>query len=473
MASPPRWRRRLRAVHCRRPGDPPPVLRGREEAAGESGPAARGVGEQERTGLAVQFEDVAAASFRLRNGIQVTDCARSSRCSQLTGVEVFFKEDLKQLTGSFKERGARNALLLLDEGQRGTGVIAASAGNHALALAYHASQLGVPVTCVMPNVAPLTKVSRCREYGAEVVMHGAHIGEARERALEIGAEQQLQYINGYDDPAIIAGAGTMGIEILDQMSALGEELDAVVVPVGGGGLIAGVATVIKELRPSVEVIGVEPEECPSLTAALAAGKPVQVPFTGTLADGLAVPTLGQNAFEICREKVDRVVTVSEASVALAVLRLLEQHNTLVEGGGAAGFAALIQDGVLPDLAGKTVCVPLCGGNIDITTVARVIDRGLAADGRLVRFVATISDRAGGIADLAKVVSSVGASFKEVHHERAFVQKDLFAVQVHCLVELAGREHGEELQAALREAGYPVAWNDDRGLEAVETAQPRA
>ena len=183
-----------------------------------------------------------------------------------------------------------------------------------------------------------------------------------------------------------------------------------------------------------------------------------MPYTGTLADGLAVPQMGSNAFDICRELVDRVVTVSEASIALAVLRLLEHRNTLVEGGGAAGFAALLDPTLLPELRGKTVCAPLCGGNIDITTVSRVIERGLAADGRLVRFVVTVSDRPGGISRLSELVHKVGASFKDIHHERAWVQQDLFAVQVHCVVETRGFEHLAELRLALEEAGYPLLWD---------------
>lgn len=262
---------------------------------------ARGTGasaeESDKAPLAVEFQDVAAASFRLRGGVRHTPCAHSLRCSQMYGVDVYFKEDLKQLTGSFKERGARNALLLLDPGQRIAGVITASAGNHALALSHHAAMLDIPVTCVMPTTAPLTKVSRCREAGATVVLHGAHIGHAREKAMVIAADEGRQYINGYDDPAIIAGAGTLAIEMLDDLGDAA--CDAVLIPVGGGGLIAGMATVLKALRPEIEVIGVEPAECASLTAALAAGKPVEVPFTGTLADGLAVPTMGSNAYEIC------------------------------------------------------------------------------------------------------------------------------------------------------------------------------
>lgn len=345
-------------------------------------------------------------------------------------------------------------MLGLSEDQQRRGVVTASAGNHALALAYHARQLGVPCTCVMPTVAPLTKVSRCHSFGAKVLQAGEHIGEARTFANTLVESEGLTYINGFDDPAIIAGAGSMAIEMLEQAPGL----SAIVVPVGGGGLIAGIATVVKTLAPHVLVVGVEPATCPSLTAAMEAGMPVPVPYTSTLADGLAVPQMGGNAYEICAQLVDKVVTVSECSIALSVLRLLEHRNTLIEGGGAAGFAALLDKDLLPELHGKKVCVPLCGGNIDISTVSRVIERGLAADGRLVRFVVTVSDRPGGIARLSEVVHRVGASFKDIHHERAWVQTDLFAVQVHCVVETTGPEHLAKLRAALEEAGYPLLWD---------------
>eukprot|EP01052_Picozoa_sp_SAG31_P040248 SAG31_NODE_5784_length_2330_cov_2.435679_1_plen_431_part_10 len=332
-----------------------------------------------------------------------------------------------QRTGSFKERGARNALMMLRDRFEVPGatpaVVTASAGNHALALAYHARELGIDCTCVMPKSAPLTKVSRCRELEAAVILHGDHIGIAREKAMELVAGdsegrcmtlshmhtrhlrhdthflsstrrrsplvmRRTSYINGYDDPDIIAGAGTMALEILEQCP----DIEALVCPVGGGGLIAGMSLAIKTLKPSVEIIGVEPEECPSLTAALAAGEVVTVPYTGTLADGLAVPKMGSNAFQICRQHVNKVVTVPEATIALAVLRLLENRNILIEGGGGAGFAALLHPNLLPELRDKTVCVPLCGGNIDITTVSRVIDRGLVADSRLIKFVTVRGSR---------------------------------------------------------------------------------
>ncbi|RHY73967.1 hypothetical protein DYB38_003480 [Aphanomyces astaci] len=373
---------------------------------------------------------------------------------------------------SFKERGARNALMLLTPEQKLRGVIAASAGtssssdirqahidwdallplgNHALALAYHGRMLGIPVTCIMPTIAPLAKVKGCQELGARVILYGAHILEAKTKADEF----DLVYINGFDHPNIIAGAGTMGIEILNQVP----KADAIIVPVGGGGLIAGIALAVKTLNPAIQVIGVEPENCASFTAALAAGYPVDTANKPTLADGLAVPKVGANAFEVAAPLIDRMVTVSEKAIALSVLRLCELEKVVVEGGGAASLAALIDD-KLPDLRGKRIVMPLCGGNIDTSVLGRVIERGMAADGRLVRFVATVPDRPGGIAGLATMLSEVGVSVKDIYHERAWLHSSVSMVQVKCVVETSSYEHGMELKARLEQAGYPILWGNE-------------
>ncbi|KAG7389937.1 hypothetical protein PHYPSEUDO_009195 [Phytophthora pseudosyringae] len=410
----------------------------------------------------VSFEDVSTASYRIRDGIQQTQCEYSPLLSQRMGYDLYLKKDHRQMTGSFKERGARNALLQLTAEEKKKGVVAASAGNHAQALAYHGQLLGIPVTCVMPKVAPLTKIARCRELGARVVLHGEHILEARDKAEdfvrdEVRMDEEVMvwgvtYINGFDRPEIIAGAGTMGIEILNQVP----DVDAIIVPIGGGGLIAGVALAVKTLAPNVQVIGVEPEYCSSFTEALKAGKPVNMPTQPTLADGLAVPCVGSNAFEIARTYVDKVVTVSERSIALSVLRLVEMEKVVVEGGGASSLAALI-DNKLPELKGKRVVLPLTGGNIDTPVLGRVIDRGLAADGRLVRFVATVSDRPGGIAQLTCFLRDFGVSVKDLYHERAWVHASISHVAVKCVVETQSSEHALELKQRLEEQGYPLIW----------------
>jgi threonine dehydratase len=265
----------------------------------------------------------------------------------------------------------------------------------------------------------------------------------------------LEYINGYDDPPIIAGAGTMGIEIVEDTPCV----DVVVVPVGGAGLIAGVSCAVKTLKPDVKVFGVEPEFCASYTAALKAGKPVACPVTPTLADGLAVPVVGSHAFEVARHYVDETVLCTEKQISLAVLRLIENEKMVVEGGGAAGLAALLPGGPLdrPELKGKNIVVPLCGGNIDTTVLGRVLDRGLAADDRLCNFTATVSDRPGGIARLAELLAKEGASIKDIYHERAWLHTNVDQVQVKCVVELQGKEHANKLQMAMLDAGYPLTW----------------
>ena len=333
--------------------------------------------------------------------------------------------------------------------------------SHALALCYHGAELGVPVTVVMPTVAPMAKVEKCRYFGANVVIEGSHIGDAKRHAQERYAH--TTYINGYDDPEIIAGAGTLGMEMLEQV----QDADAVVVPIGGGGLIAGIALAVKTLNPSVRVIGVEPARAASYTAALAEGAPIDAPIMATLADGLAVPKVGPHAFAVARHWVDEVVLVEERDVALGVLRLVEGEKMVVEGGGATGLAALLPGGPLDraDLKGKNVLVPLCGGNIDITVLGRVIERGLAADGRLIRLTVPVSDRPGGIADIASRLAALGASVKDIFHERAWLHATVDQVALRVVLETRGHEHNTAILAAVRAAGYATAaFSDEDGGE---------
>jgi len=398
----------------------------------------------------LSLADIEAARERIAGGIYVSPCVESIPLSQLTGAHVFCKLDYLQRTGSFKERGARNALLLLTDEQRKRGVIAASAGNHAQGVAYHGSLLGIPVTVVMPIFAALIKVTNCRQLGANVVLHGADLGEARVRAEEIARSEGLTFIHPFDNANVMAGQGTMALEILEQTP----DVEAIVVPVGGGGLLAGIGTVFKALRPQVHVVGVEPEHAACLTAARAAGHPVTVALSPTLADGLAVPLLGKLPFAVLERVVDQVVTVAEAHIALAILRLIELEKSVVEGGGAAPLAAFLA-GKLDDLKGKKVVLTLCGGNIDLTMLGRVIEVGLVADGRVSRFTVSISDRPGGLARLAELIASTGASIQEIVHDRAFAGPDLSAVRVICVVETTGHAHVRELHAALAAAGMHV------------------
>lgn len=366
-------------------------------------------------------------------------------------MRIFCKLEYLQRTGSFKERGARNALLLLSPEQQKRGVIAASAGNHALGLSYHGQLLGIPVTVVMPRFAPLMKVSNCRRLGAEVILHGSDIGEARGRADELAAEKKLAYINGFDDPAIIAGQGTLGLEIAQQVP----DVDAVIVPIGGAGLIAGVALAMKTLKPKVKIIGVEPERAASFTAAVAAGKPVKIEVRPTLADGLSVPQVGENAFHIACDLVVKTLLVSEREIALAILRLLELEKAVVEGAGATPLAACLAN-LVPELKGKNVVLPLCGGNIDTQILGRVLERGLASDGRLHRFTATISDRPGGLARFAGLLADSGASILEIAHDRAFSSDDITTVSVHCVVETRDAGHIAVVRSCLMREGFVLS-----------------
>ena len=398
----------------------------------------------------VTLADIVAARDRIAGGVERTGCPHSPALSRLTGCEVFVKLEYQQRTGSFKERGARNALLQLSDAARRGGVVAASAGNHALALAWHARDLGIPVTVVMPKVAHLVKQACCRELGARVLIHGANIAEAKDLADELVAEEGLAYVHGFNDAAIIAGAGTVGLEVLEEVP----DLDAVVVPVGGGGLIAGVGIAVKAMRPEVEVIGVEPKRAASFLRALAEGAPHRIAMEPTLADGLAVPEVGKRAFELARTRVDRVVAVGEEAISLAILRLVEMQHGVVEGAGASALAALFLD-ELGHLAGKKVVLLLCGGNIDPLVLSRVIEHSLAVDGRIVQFAATISDRPGGLADLAATIASTGASVQDIRHERIFGGPDVSRVRVACTVEVRDAAHGDELQEALRARGVAV------------------
>lgn len=400
--------------------------------------------------MPIQFADITAAAERIATTVLHSPCPLSVPLSEATGCRIFCKLEYLQRTGSFKERGARNALLLLSAEQKQSGVIAASAGNHALGLAYHARLLGIPATVVMPRNAPLTKISNCRKLGATVLLEGANIDEARLHAEQLIKARGLTYVNGFDDPAIIAGQGTMGVEILQQVP----DVDAVVVPIGGAGLIAGVALAAKTLKPSVQIIGVEPERAASFTAALAAGKPVKIQMKPTLADGLSVPQVGQNAFALARSRVDRTVLVREHDIAIAVLRLAELEKAVVEGAGAVPLAACLA-GLLPELLGKTVVLPLCGGNIDMTVLGRIIERGLVSDGRLCRFSATISDRPGGLAVFAGIIAEEGASIVDISHDRAFAHDDITQVTVHCVVETRDAGHIHLLRDRLRKEGFEL------------------
>ena len=398
----------------------------------------------------VTLDDILAAQTRIAGRVLRSPCPRSIPLSEATGADVFCKLDLLQRTGSFKERGACNALMMLDDAAKSRGVVAASAGNHALGLAYHGKLLGIPVTVVMPRFAPLVNVATCRRLGARVILEGETFDDARRGAAAIADRDGLDRIHGFDDPRVIAGQGTMAREILEDVPVAA----AIVVPTGGAGLLAGVAVAAKALRPDIRIVAVETAAAPSFSASLAAGRPTQVPIHPTLADGLAVGRVGELSFLLAAPLVDQVVTVDEAELSLAVLRLLELEKTVVEGAAASALAALL-GGRCPELAGRSTVLLLCGGNIDLTILDRVIDHGLVVDGRRWRFTARISDRPGGIARLTAAIAAGGASVREIVHDRTFSGADVFSTGVEVTVETAGHDHVATLARALEADGFAV------------------
>lgn len=315
------------------------------------------------------LDDVLQAQTRLAGGIRVTPCAPSARLGEQAGMEMILKHDYLQVTGSFKERGARNALACLTPEQRRRGVVAASAGNHALGLALHGRELGVSVTVVMPRNAPRVKAARCHTLGAQVVHHGDTYDQASAYAHTLAAQHGLAYVHPFDDLAVIAGQGTLALEAL----LVEPDVDAVVAPVGGGGLLAGVATVVKALRPDIQVIGVEPAHAAGLTTARLVGRPVRTLTLPTLADGLAVAQTGTHTFAHAQARVDELVTVCEDDLALALHAVHEAHGVVLEGAGVTALAACLA-GRLPFLAGKRVLVALTGANIDPANHHRTLCR---------------------------------------------------------------------------------------------------
>jgi threonine dehydratase len=399
----------------------------------------------------VSLSEIMTARLRLNGSVIRTPCVESTALSELTGAQIFCKQEHLQRTGSFKERGARNALARLAPAEAKRGVVAASAGNHALGLSWHGRLLGIPVTVVMPRFAPLVKVARCRQFGANVVLHGETFDEARAEADRLAAAGQLTYVHPFDDPHVIAGQGTLAFEILEQVP----DADAVVVPVGGGGLLAGVATVFQALKPDLQIIGVEPANAACFAAGMIAGAPVRIATRFTLADGLAVAEAGRHPLAIARSLVHRMVKVGEEPFALAMLRLAELDKCIIEGAGAAGLAAMLS-GSLDDLRGKRVVLLLTGGNIDPLAHSRVIERGLAADGRIYRFDALISDRPGGLSHLSGVLAAAGANVTEIVHNRTFAGPDLSRVHVLCTVETRDRTHISEIQQRLADNGVELS-----------------
>jgi threonine dehydratase len=392
--------------------------------------------------------DIAAAQSNILGKVRRTPLVESPALSELTQARVRLKLENLQFTGSFKERGACNRLETMPANERARGVITASAGNHAQAVARHGARLGVSVTVVMPEATPLVKVTATRRFGAQVILSGTNYDEAAALAATLGAERGLVYLHPFEDPWVIAGQGTVGLELL----ADAPDLDAVNVPVGGGGLIAGVACAVKETNPRVRVLGVEARRFPSMKHALESIPPPSLPGGKTIADGIAVRRVGELTRELTRKYVDEIALVDVAEIAQAVLLLLEREKTVVEGAGAVGVAALLQRRFV-GLEGKCVAVVLSGGNIDVNLISRIIEHGLVQTGRLGRIVVTVADVSGALAELTRVIADSRANVLELNHDRAFSGAELGETLIELVLETHGFEHLAEVGERLRRAGY--------------------
>ncbi len=398
----------------------------------------------------ITFVDVEEARERIKEQIYLSPFPYSETISRMTGNRVFFKLENLQMTGSFKERGALNRLLTLSADEARRGVIAASAGNHGMALAFHSHRLNIAATIVMPVFAPLIKVSRVGQYGAQSVLHGDDYDSALAEAQRLSQERGMTFVSAFNDPWIVAGQGTIGLELYEQNS----DLDAVVVPVGGGGLIAGIALALKTLNPKITIIGVQAETVPSMKTALAGGAPVQLPPATTIADGIAVRRVGEMPFALVKEFVDDIVTVSEGEIANAVLLLLEIEKTVAEGAAAAPLAALMNKKI--SLSGKNIGLIVSGGNIDMNLISRIIETGMIQDGRQCRLNVIVTDRPGNLARLSQRIAELGANILQIGQSRGFGRIAIGETEVELVLETTGAEHIQRLRDGLSHDGFRLA-----------------
>ncbi|MCZ6546566.1 MAG: threonine ammonia-lyase, partial [Deltaproteobacteria bacterium] len=376
----------------------------------------------------ITFEDIEAARERIRDTVYLSPCAYSETISRMTGNTVFFKLENLQMTGSFKERGALNRLLVLSKAEAKRGVIAASAGNHGMALAFHSRRLGIPSTIVMPVLAPLIKVTSVRRYGGRTRLYGSDYDAAFDEAHRLSSQEGLIFIHPFNDPWVVSGQGTLGLELHEQAP----ELDAVIVPVGGGGLIAGIALALKKLQPSIRIIGVQAEQAPAMRAALDKGKVVHLPPAATIADGIAIRAVGEIPLELVQKHVDEIVTVNEGEIANAVMLLLEIEKTVAEGAAAVPLAALVNRKIA--LKGKRVALIVSGGNIDVNLISRIIEKGLIQDGRLARLSVVIPDRPGYLSRLSQRIAQEGINNLHIQHVRGFGEIAVGETEVEMIIE---------------------------------------
>ncbi|MFP4248739.1 MAG: threonine ammonia-lyase [Armatimonadota bacterium] len=394
----------------------------------------------------ITIDDIRAAAKRLEGIARRTPLLPSDRLSERLGCEVLLKCENLQVTGAFKIRGASNCILQLSEDERAHGVITASAGNHAQGVAVAAAAADAPATIVMPEITPVTKVQRTEDLGAHVILHGETFDEAEREAYRLADDSGAYFVHPFDDPRVIAGQGTIGLEIAEDCAP-----DCVIVPVGGGGLISGISTAIKTLRPGATVIGVQAENAPSMYRSCEVGELTAAPVTGTIAEGIAVGEACSLTFEIIEEQVDDIVTVAERDIARAMLELLEHHKLVAEGAGATPIPAL--ERFRDDFCGETVVLVISGGNADVTTLAAIIDRGLVEAGRAVRMQVTLTDRPGALARLAAEIAEAGANIVEIFHDRLSVDLELGQAEVEIVLGTRGHEHVAEVLAHLTEKGY--------------------
>ena len=393
----------------------------------------------------VSLSDIEQAARRIEGQVLRTPCLASRTLSQILGCEVFLKFENLQYTASFKERGAYNKLSCLSADERRRGVVAMSAGNHAQGVAYHAQRLGVRAVIVMPRLTPGVKVERTRGFGAQVILHGDTLEQARAHALQLAEQESLVLVHPYDDAAIIAGQGTVALEMLAEQP----DIDTLVVAIGGGGLMAGMATAAKALRPDIKLVGVQVRQFPAMTNAITGSRHPQ--GQSTLAEGIAVGAPGRLTQEIIARLVDDFLLVDEGDIEQAIVMLLEVEKTLVEGAGAAGLAALLHH--RERFAGRRVGLVLCGGNIDPLVLASIIVRGMVRAGRLVRLKVSARDVPGSLAQITHTVAQAGANIDEVHHQRAFSLLSAQHVDIELVLQTRGPAHIEQVIAALSQAGF--------------------
>jgi threonine dehydratase len=402
----------------------------------------------QRTELPVSFEDIKAAHARVAPSIVRTPCLKSQTLSEITGAEVWLKFENLQFTAAYKERGALNKLLSLNEAQRNKGVIAASAGNHSQGLAYHAARLGVPTTIVMPRYTPIVKVKQTEGHGANVVLHGDTFDDAYQKARELEAQRDLIFVHPFDDPKIIAGQGTVAIEMLQDAP----ELDTLIVPIGGGGLISGMAIAARAMKPGVEMVGVQAALYPSMAAKMKGE--VAVCDGDSLAEGISVKEPGKITAEIVQALVGDILLVSERDLEQAVALLLNIEKTVVEGAGAAGLAALLAN--KSRFRGRKVGLPLCGGNIDTRLLANVLLRDLARSGRLARVRIRLKDRPGALFGVVRIFAEHQVNILEIWHQRVFTSLPAKGLITDIECETRDRDHLDRLVEALRATGYEVS-----------------